>query len=255
MIPLFAATIALALAATGTALAEKLTIALSSPDVTINSSFAGANLTVFGVIDRGGTATASTPGYEIAVVLQGPPETVVARRKERILGIWANAASERFEAAPSFYAVSTSTEIGALANPPVLGRLQLGIDAITFHYAGRAAANDPPAAGFRDAFVRLKQRTRLYQQQVDVRFVGDVIFRTTFRLPASIPIGPYRADAYLFSAGQLVARADESLIVTKTGAEDTLSAFARNQSLLYGLICVALALVTGWLGGVIFRRD
>ena len=31
--------------------------------------------------------------------------------------------------------------------------------------------------------------------------------------------------------------------------------FARNQSLLYGLICVALALIVGWLGGVVFRRD
>ena len=255
MIPLIAATIALGLAASGTALAEKLTIALSSPDVTINSSFAGASLTVFGVIDRGGTTTASAPGYEIAVVLQGPLETVVARRKKRILGIWANAASETFEAAPAFYAVSSSIDIAELANPPVLGRLQLGIDAIAFHYAGHVNANDPATAGFRDAFVRLKQRARLYQQQVGVRFVGDLIFRTTFRLPASIPIGPYRAEAYLFSAGQLVARADESLIVTKTGAEDTLSAFARKQSLLYGLICVALALVTGWLGGVIFRRD
>ena len=255
MIPLFAATLALGLAASGTALAEKLTIALSSPDVTINSSFAGANLTVFGVIDRGAAVTGSTPGYQVAVVLRGPLETVVARRKERILGIWANAASETFEAAPSFYAVSSSTEIRAVANPPVLGRLQLGIDTIGFHYAGRAAANDPTAAGFRDAFIRLKQGGRLYQQQVDVRFIGDLIFRTTFRLPASIPIGPYRADAYLFSSGQFLARADESLIVTKTGAEDTLSAFARNQSLLYGIICVALALLTGWLGGVIFRRD
>ncbi len=34
-----------------------------------------------------------------------------------------------------------------------------------------------------------------------------------------------------------------------------MSAFARSQSLLYGLICVVLALTIGWLGGVIFRRD
>ncbi len=34
-----------------------------------------------------------------------------------------------------------------------------------------------------------------------------------------------------------------------------MSTFAHSQALLYGLICVALALVTGWLGGVIFRRD
>ena len=43
--------------------------------------------------------------------------------------------------------------------------------------------------------------------------------------------------------------------VTKTGLEETLSMFARNHALLHGLICVALALTIGWLGGVIFRRD
>ena len=34
-----------------------------------------------------------------------------------------------------------------------------------------------------------------------------------------------------------------------------MAAFARNQSLVYGLLCAALALFVGWLGGVIFRRD
>ena len=116
-------------------------------------------------------------------------------------------------------------------------------------------ANDPAASAFRDAFIRLKDRAGLYHQEVGVSFIGNLIFRTTFYLPANIPVGTYTADAYLFSDRLLIARADDKLRVTKTGLEDTMSTFARNQSLLYGLICVALALVIGWLGGVIFRRD
>jgi hypothetical protein len=34
-----------------------------------------------------------------------------------------------------------------------------------------------------------------------------------------------------------------------------MAAFARTQSLPYGIIVVAMALLVGWLGGVIFRRD
>ncbi len=252
---LAALSVALVLAAAGSARAEKLTVALSTPEVTINSNFTGTTVTVFGVIDRDAKSVSGVGGYDIAVLLLGPRETVVARRKERILGIWANAASETFEAVPSFYALSTSVAVADLATAPVLDRLQLGFDNVAFRYSGRAFANDPAAARFREAFIRLKDRAGLYSQEVGVNFIGSLIFRTTFRLPANIPVGAYTADAYLFSDRLLIARADDKLRVTKTGLEDTMSTFARNQSLLYGLICVALALTIGWLGGVIFRRD
>ncbi len=252
---LAALTVSLVLAAAGSAEAEKLTVALSTPEITISSNFAGTTVTVFGVIDRDARSVSGTGGYDIAVVLIGPRETVVARRKERILGIWANAASETFQAAPSFYSLSTSINVDDLATPPVLERLQLGFENIAFRYAGRTDANDPAAGAFRDAFIRLKDRASLYHEQVGVRFIGNLIFRTTFYLPANVPVGTYTADAYLFSDRLLIARADDTLRISKTGLEDTMTTFAHNQSLLYGLICVALALVTGWLGGVIFRRD
>lgn len=252
---LAALALVLTLAAAGSADAEKLTVALSTPEVTISSNFTGTTVTVFGAIDRDTRSVADIGTYDVAVVLLGPRETVVARRKDRILGIWANAAAETFEAAPSFYALSTSVNVEELTSPPVLERLQLGFDNIVFRYAGRAIRNDPAAGQFRAAFIRLKDSARLYQQQVGVDFIGKLIFRTTFHLPANIPVGAYTADAYLFSDRLLIARADDTLRVSKTGLEDTLSTFARNQALLYGLICVALALIIGWLGGVIFRRD
>ena len=247
--------LALVFGVAGPAEAERLTVALSTPEVTINSNFTGTTVTVFGVIDRDAAALSAVGTYDIAVLLMGPPETRVVRRKQRFLGIWANAASETFEAAPTFYSLSTSVNVADLATAPVLARLQLGFDNIALRYEGRAAINDPAASDFRDAFIRLKDRAGLYHQQVGVRFIGNLIFRTTFYLPANISIGWYTADAFLFSDRQLIATAKDSLRVSKTGLEDTLSTFARSQSLVYGLICVALALAIGWLGGVIFRRD
>ena len=40
----------------------------------------------------------------------------------------------------------------------------------------------------------------------------------------------------------------------KIGFERFLALSAVQQPALYGLICVILALFTGWLGGVIFKR-
>jgi uncharacterized protein (TIGR02186 family) len=246
---------ALAVAAAGSAEAEKLTVALSTPEVTINSNFTGTAVTVFGVIDRDARSVSGIGTYEIAVLLLGPRETVVARRNDRILGIWANAASQTLEAAPAFYSLSTSVKVENLATAPVLERLQLGFDSIAFRYQGLPLTNDPAAGSFREAFIRLKDKAGLYHEQVGVNFIGNLIFRTTFYLPANIPVGAYTAEAYLFSDRLLIARADDKLRVSKTGLEDTMTTFARDQSLLYGLICVALALTIGWLGGVIFRRD
>ena len=42
--------------------------------------------------------------------------------------------------------------------------------------------------------------------------------------------------------------------VQSIGFERFLALSAVQQPLLYGLVCVVLALFTGWLGGVLFKR-
>ncbi len=185
----------------------------------------------------------------------GPRYSVVARKKDRVLGIWANREAQTIINPPSYYALSTSAPIAELASRSVLGRLQLGLDNIAFVYEARATVNDPGAAEFRDAYVRLKQKARLFSQDTDIGFIGNLVFRSTAWLPANIPVGDYTAVAYLFSSGELIARAEQKISVSRTGAEATLADFARTQSLPYGVLVVTLALIVGWVGGVVFRRD
>jgi len=243
------------LASLGTARADKLTLALSTNDIEINSAFNGLQLTIFGVIEGDEGQAPATTDYDVAVVILGPRQSVVARRKDRIAGIWANSGGQTILNPPSFYAISTSGPLPALATPAVRERLQLGFNDMAFVYEGRALVNDPSAAEFRDAFIRLKEEAGLYDEQEGVTFVGDFAFRTAVFMPTSIPVGTYTAVAYVLSDGELVARAEETITVSKTGAEAALASFARGQALAYGILCVALALAIGWLGGVIFRRD
>jgi uncharacterized protein (TIGR02186 family) len=248
---------AVLIAAAGTARAESLTMALSTTEIEISASFTGTTITAFGVIERD-ELSAALPidaDYRVAVLILGPRVSVVARKKDRVLGIWANAESQTIINPPSAYLLNASVDLPRLAAPGVLERLQLGFDNIAFAYQGRATINDPGAAEFRAAFIRLKERARLYSQSGGVDFIGNFVFRTSTRLPATIPVGDYTAIAYLFSGEELVARAEQRIVVSKTGLEATMAAFARTQSLPYGIIVVAMALVIGWLGGVIFRRD
>jgi uncharacterized protein (TIGR02186 family) len=229
------------------ATAEELTIALSLPEVRIDSGFTGVALTVFGVIEgKGATGLPAGTRYDVAVRVEGPPETVVARRKDRFFAIWLNGRSETIKA-PSFYGLGASADITAIADLGVRAPLQLGFDTLP---SGMAADDS-----FRQAYLRLKQQAGLYTGDSRINFIGDSIFRTSIWIPANVPIGTYRVKAFLFADGKPLAEAVDGFLVSKIGFERFMSGFARNGALLYGLATVALALFTGWLAGVIFRRD
>jgi hypothetical protein len=59
---------------------------------------------------------------------------------------------------------------------------------------------------------------------------------------------------YVFQNGEIVARKSEGFAVRKMGFERFMALAAVQQPLAYGIICVILALFTGWLGGIIFKR-
>ncbi|MHA1157261.1 MAG: TIGR02186 family protein [Alphaproteobacteria bacterium] len=231
--------------------AEEVTIAVSSPVIKITSNFTGADIAVFGVMED----VAAKRDYDVIVTLRGPPQNVAVRRKDRVLGIWINRASETVLAAPGFYALQSSSELWRTTGPKVRQDFLLGTEHLGFVHRGQTVVNDPAANEFRRAFLRLKEEEGLYSESLGVSFIGDAIFRATIALPGNIPAGRYLATAYLFAAGDLLATAQETVGVTRVGAERFLFDLSRNQSLIYGFAAVILALFVGWLGGVLFRRD
>jgi len=243
---------------TGRAEAERLTISLSTSEIMVDSTFTGDTVTLFGVIERDASTISRATGYQIVVVLRGPPETVVARRKDPIALVWVNNASETLVGAPSFYALNTSGELSEVSNGPLLSRYEIGFDNIQFTYENRAVANDPAAAEFRHAFVRLKEKEGLYTERpAAVSFIGatDNVFQSGMWIPANAPDGRYTVEVFLFSGNVLLAREEGELNITKVGLEQVMYAAASDHAALYGLACVVLALLAGWLGGVVFRRD
>jgi tetrahydromethanopterin S-methyltransferase subunit G len=52
-----------------------------------------------------------------------------------------------------------------------------------------------------------------------------------------------------------VARTNSALEVIKAGFEQYVADAARDYGLLYGLITSLMALLTGWIASVVFRRD
>jgi uncharacterized protein (TIGR02186 family) len=252
---LFAALAALPLLCAPAA-AESLTIALSTGDIRIDSDFSGAAITVFGVIERDAATVSRGAPYDIAVLVRGPTESVVARRKEPLLLLWVNRSSETFTAAPSYYALSSTRPLDEIATPPTLKRFGLGFDNVPLQVADTAErATDPE---FRDAFIRLRKEAGLYSEFAGgVDFIGtsNSVFRSAAWIPSNAPDGRYTVEVFLFSGEAFLSHRQATLNVTKVGFEQFMFEASHNNALLYGLACVLLALFTGWLAGVIFRRD
>ena len=238
------------------AAAEQLTVALSTNDIRIDSDFTGDAITVFGVIERDEATVSRGAPYDLVVLVRGPDETVVARRKEPLLFLWVNRSSETFTAAPSYYAISSTRALDEMATPQTLERLGLGFDNIPLHVVAPAPGTTDPE--FRNAFIRLRKDSGLYSEFAGgVDFIGasGAVFRSSAWIPSNAPDGPYTVEVFLFSGSALLAHEVVPLNVTKVGFEQFMFEASHNQALLYGLACVCLALFAGWLAGVVFRRD
>jgi uncharacterized protein (TIGR02186 family) len=181
---------------------------------------------------------------------------VRARRKERVLGIWVNAQTRAFNEAPAYLAVLASRAFDQIANAETMVRQQIGIDNYPLtrraDETGDIARDDP----FRAAFVRLKKEHGLYREDAKgVTFLTPTLFRASIPLPAEAPIGNYTVDIKLFADGALIARSNSAMEVVKVGFEQYVANAARNHGILYGLATTAMALLAGWVGAFVFRRD
>jgi uncharacterized protein (TIGR02186 family) len=234
--------------------AERLVISLSTHRVSITSNFTGVDLTLFGTVDMDAASVGRAGGYAIVVTVSGPRQPIVTWRKDRVLGIWVNTDSRTYTDAPSYLAVLSNRPIDAIGSPDVLRRFRVGL-AHFMPEAGRGVSetSDDP---FRAAFLRVKRQQSLYREQGNaITFLTPTLFRTAIPLPANVSIGEYEVDVKLFADGALIAQETTAFEIIKAGFEQFVATYAREHGLLYGLATAMLALLTGWLGAVVFRRD
>jgi uncharacterized protein (TIGR02186 family) len=229
--------------------AESLVSTLSDDAVQITSNFTGEQIVVFGAVR--GVPSDDTP-YQVAVVVQGPSQDIVVRQKQRILGVWVNRAAREFKDVPSYYVMHLSENFSDAVDPASLAQYRLGVASLPFV----TEANDEATAQrFAKALIDLKSARQLYvERKRAVELLAPNVFRTTFFLPSDIPTGEYRVSVYLFRDQTFLAGTTETLAIAKGGFSQQIARAALDFPLAYGLVCVAFAVFTGWLAGVIFKR-
>lgn len=233
-------------------LEEKIVSDSTVDEVAITATFSGKEIFVFGAIARNRLLREDDPAPDIAIVIEGPPNAVVVRRKARIAGMWVNQDAFRIGEAPSFYAVASTRPLDEILNPIEDATRQVSLDKSVRVVGAPISVADPES--FRRAAIRLRRDQGLYIEKPGGVELKDPLYSTRLRLPASIIEGEYTVRVLLLRGGRVLDEEKIALPVRKTGLERLVGSAARETPFLYGLATLIMAAMAGWLGSEIFRR-
>ena len=225
---------------------------VSSRQVQIRYTFAGAQLLLFGAVVYPDGRTPEQP-VDIAVVLRGPVQPILLREKQKIAAIWMNADSSRFRSAPSFYAVASSRPIADLVDERTASIYELGLHNLQLSPGGGTLPERE--RHFEAGLLDLRSRAGLYSDNPrGVEITDGVLYRAVITIPSQVPVGTYTAETFLIERGRVLAAATRDIEIDKSGFERFVALAARRHRLVYGLCCVALSLGLGWAAAAAFRR-
>lgn len=229
---------------------EDVVLGLSQDRVRITTNFDGSDLLIFGAVKR--ESPIIDPPLSVIVTVAGPSTPVTIHQKDRRLGIWVNAETVEYTAAPSFYAVASS---GPLEE--ILRQTEDLRHAITIPRAIRtvgAASMTQQPQSYVDALIRIRSNRGHYQSlENTVQLDQQTLFRTRIALPSDLTEGSYATRVFLLREGHVVSRFDTALDVRKVGLERWLFTLSRQQPLIYGVLSLSIAILAGWVASAAFR--
>lgn len=223
---------------------------VSQHEIQVRQGFTGTELLLFGAI-LNPEGTRGGQDYDIVVTLKGPTQSIILREKQKVAGIWINAASAEFRSAPSFYALASSRPIAQIVDDKTAAIYELGLPWLQLSPIGSIEPKEQ--ARFAGGLVDLNARGRLYQEAGQgVKINEQVLYQARISLPSSVPTGSYTAETFAISKGRVVASAINRIEVRKVGLEGAIARFADRNSFAYGLLAVAISVAMGWLAGRLF---
>jgi uncharacterized protein (TIGR02186 family) len=226
---------------------------VSTREITIQSSFTGADLVLFGAIlyPQG---VAPEDRIDVAVVIRGPTRPITVREKRKYAGIWVNAQSTDFQSAPTYYAIASSRPLKQIVDAKTAAIFELGLNRLQLSPNGEI--DTVKQRHFAEGLVDLNRRKGVYRQdENNVKITGQVLYDARLKIPSSVPVGRYIAETLLIRKGRIIAADDNvEIIISKAGFEQFVTILAQQYSLIYGTLAVLISLGLGWLAGFAFNR-
>lgn len=236
------------LAGVSPVVAEEVVAGLSQDAINITTNFEGSEILIFGAVSR--TAPAPEGDLEVIITVEGPSLQVAVRRKDRRFGIWVNTDTIEVDAAPSFYAIATTSPFDEVITATEDLRHSVSIpNAIRAVGVGVA-----DGTAFTEALIRIRESEDLYQlNEGGVTLRDQTLFDTSIQLPANLVEGDYRTRIILTRGGAVLDVFEQDIAVRKVGLERFIYNLAHERPLAYGILSLTIAILAGWLASAVFR--
>ena len=241
---IFLITILLILSQINLAFSRPVLSALNNNLIEIDAKFQGTNLLLFGAQNATG---------DVVVIIYGPKQDYLIRKKEKTFGVWLNRQQVKFADVDEFYAIYSSMDFNKLQNSYLLKNLNIGIENLSIKSSGKI--NISEIDNFRKALVNFKLRDGLYNKTPGkIEFMGDTLFKSNLTFPKKIVKGKYHAELYLINDHEISAVQMIPFNVKKVGFEAILHNLAHDHPHFYAIIAILSALFAGWLASVVFHK-
>jgi hypothetical protein len=214
--------------------------------IEIGTFFNGAQITLSDAIPQNCEAVVEVIGKVVEEDLM---------RKGRRWELWMNVGEIDIKGAPSFYILASSA-------PQLLGdggSHPWGYHALSKRVSFKGRHLKEEESVLFTEFIQLKQGQGVYGRypgalRISPLNAKEAMVRGAFHLPSRISPGTYQVCLNVIKNKQITERRCIPLEVGMAGFPLFLSSLASRHVVLYGFLCVATAVASGFLSGVFFRK-
>ena len=180
-------------------ISNALVIGSDENEILIDANFSGKDLLVFGAFYADPSQPREKKG-DILIEVVGPQEDIVLRKKESFFGFWLNAKSVTFKDVPSFYYLSSTSELkDSFFEENNIGLLE-STDSPVVNWSlistnWGSINSDKEKEEFYDALVRNKSYENVFRKTADeIEILDGNLFKTNIPIPNTVPVGVYAVN-------------------------------------------------------------
>ncbi len=233
----------------GTASAA-LTVAVNQDHINIGFFYHGSTVTVKGISD---------PGSDLIIKVTSSYGHQSLRKKEKVAGlVWLNGGALKFDHVPTLYSLHSTKKINDILSEVERDKYVIGYGSLGGTTLIQPVADKAEKTKWFNEFIKFKEDSKLYCNSF-----GDISVKTNGKeqdyyvlipWPYQATPGEYIITVYAAKDQKVVETAESKVIVEQVGLVKAFAEMAKNSAVLYGIISIVVALVAGFVVGLIFRK-
>lgn len=218
---------------------------VAPPSININTTYNGTTLNVSGTVPA---------GSEVVLRMIGAETDLHMKQKGKALGLlWMNMNTFHFQGVPNLYLIGSSKPMYEL---DAVG------EAISAE-AELAKVTIEPKTEDHDQLIKeliaLKQSEGLYTDDAAAFTVGKANadgtqnFTAVMQIPSRLLTGPYTLETMAVKDGKILGSAKQEVDAALVSTPKFMADLAFDHGTLYGILATIIAILSGWIVGMVFR--